>query len=123
MRNTSRIIILFLFVLALIPISTTAHAQSIKARMAARIPTITAMKNKGIVGENNQGLLEYRGAKRPNKNVVAAENHDRQTVYAAIARKAGTTPALVGQRRARKLAEIGLKGQWFQSPNGKWYRK
>jgi hypothetical protein len=91
--------------------------------MAARLPTIDAMKNSGIVGENNQGLLEYRSAKKPHQNIVAAENQDRQRVYAAIAHKIGTSPAMVGQRRARKLAEIGAKGQWFQSPAGKWYRK
>jgi len=123
MRNKYFLLSVFLFVIALLTFNTTGHAQSIKQRMAARIPTIDAMKNGGIVGENNQGFLEYRSGNRPHQDIVAAENRDRHAVYAAIGKKEGASAALVGQRRARMLADRGPHGQWFQSPNGKWYKK
>ena len=123
MRNKTLILQLLVLIITLIPLTTAVHAQSIKERMASRIPTINALKDKGLVGENNRGFLEYRTGNRPHKNVVAAENHDRQAVYTAIAKKEGASAALVGQRRAKMLASIGKKGQWFQSPDGRWYRK
>lgn len=123
MRSKSFVLPLFLMIFALFATSTTVHAQSIKARMAARLPTINAMKNQGIVGENSHGFLVYRSANKPHQDVVAAENRDRRTVYQEIAKKEGVSPALVGQRRARMLADIGAKGQWFQLPDGKWHKK
>jgi hypothetical protein len=123
MRNKYLILSVFLLIVALFPFAATTHAQSIKQRMAARLPTIDAMKNSGIVGENNRGFLQYLTSKRPHQNIVAAENHDRQTVYAEIGKKEGAPAALVGQRRARMLLERGPHGQWFQKPNGKWFKK
>ncbi len=122
MRN-KYFIPVFLMIVVLLPFAATVHAQSIKQRMAARIPTIDAMKNSGIVGEDNRGFLEYLTSKKPQQNIVAAENHDRQTVYAEIGKKEGAPAALVGQRRARMLFERGPHGQWFQKPDGKWYKK
>ncbi len=99
------------------------HAASVKERMAARIPAITALKDKGAIGENNQGLLEFRTGDKSSGKLVADENKDRNKVYAAIAKKQGASPALVGQRRAKMIADKGKKGHWFQNPGGKWYRK
>ncbi len=100
-----------------------APASGIKARMLERLPVINALKAKGIVGENNQGLLEYRTADRPQAGVVEAENADRLTVYRAIARKQGVAPELVGRRRARQIAAKALPGTWLQDEQGQWYRK
>lgn len=95
----------------------------LKQRMLARVPEINALKNQGIIGENNTGLLEFRGSNQPNKGLIAAENKDRKAVYNAIARQQGIDPTLVGQRRAKQLAAKGGPGQWFQKPDGSWYRK
>lgn len=95
----------------------------LKQQMLARVPQINALKNQGVIGENNRGLLEYRGASQPNKGLVAAENKDRKAVYSAIARQQGIDAGLVGQRRARQLADIGGAGWWFQKPDGSWYKK
>lgn len=103
-------------------IATVALAGGIKERMAARAPAIVALKDQGVVGENNQGFLEFRGTKQQ-ADLVAAENKDRATVYAAIAKKTGTTPKLVGQRRAGKLAAKAHSGNWLQAPDGSWYQK
>ncbi len=120
-KNKLRLFLLILCA-ALFCLTTTAGAGGIKARMAARIPALTTLKNSGVIGENNKGLLEFRGA-RTKAKLVAAENADRLQVYAIIAQKQGVSPALVGQRRAAQIAGQGGKGQWFQRPDGSWYRK
>lgn len=119
MRN-NRILILLTLIVCLA--ATSAFAGALKDRMLARKPAVVALLADGTVGENNQGFLEFRAAKKQ-ANVVAAENKDRATVYAAIAKKAGTTPAVVGQRRAAKIAQTAAPGTWLQAPNGKWYKK
>ena len=95
----------------------------LKQQMLARVPEINALKNQGVIGENNQGLLEFRGSSQPNKGLIAAENKDRKAVYNAIAKQQGIDAARVGQRRAKQLAAKGSAGQWFQKPDGSWYKK
>ena len=114
----SGLIITILFVSAV-----NCSAESIKDRMVARLPQINELKSKGLIGENNQGLLEFRTNKKPQQNLVVAENKDRKAVYNAIAKKQGVKPNLVGQRRAKQIADRGTPGQWFQKPDGKWYKK
>jgi uncharacterized protein YdbL (DUF1318 family) len=98
-------------------------AQEIQARMIARLPTIKALKDKGLVGENNKGFLEFIGQQKEKQDVVTAENQDRQQVYEAIAKQQGTTVELVGQHRAIQIANKAQPGEWLQDANGKWYRK
>ena len=66
-------------------------AQEIKEQMKARLPTIVDLKERGIVGENNKGYLEFRSDTREQEDVLAAENRDRRQVYSAIAAQQGTT--------------------------------
>jgi len=112
-----------LILLFLIFCSTTAPAASIKDRMLARLPAINELKSKGLIGENNAGYLQYLKAERPQEGLVNAENSDRKTVYEAIAAKQGVKLALVGQRRAKQIADNPIPGHWYQSPDGKWYKK
>jgi len=101
-----------------------AGANDIKARMQERLPTIVTLKAEGLIGENNKGYLEFvPGAAMKNDSVVSAENQDRQAVYSAIAKQQGTTPQLVGERRAIQIGEIASSGEWLQDSSGKWYKK
>ncbi len=102
---------------------TTAFGGDIKARMKARIPAISDLKQKGIIGEDNKGYLQFVGDKREREEVVTAENGDRGKVYAAIAKQQGTTADLVGRRRALQLTQLAEPGEWLQDSGGKWYRK
>ena len=104
-------------------VGLTAYADDIKTRMKKRLPAIKALKAKGIVGENNKGYLQFVGGKKANTDVVAAENKDRKTVYAAIAKQQGTTPELVGKRRALQIASKAQKGEWVQNAGGSWIQK
>lgn len=114
--------IIFLLTLILVASSLSSATAAIKDRMAARIPAITKLKDAGVVGENNQGLLEFRGPKQQ-VTLVGEENKDRQTVYQAIAKEQKVSAALVAQRRAKMIAANGKKGHLFQRPDGSWYKK
>ncbi len=122
-KNIFFISSLFLFIACSLLLATLAHSASIKEQMAARIPAINALKDQGVIGENNKGFLEYRGAGKPQLTLVEAENSDRAAVYAAIGNSQGASPVLVGQRRAKMIAENGQAGHWFQKPDGSWYKK
>ncbi|MBM9532179.1 YdbL family protein [Desulfoprunum benzoelyticum] len=98
-------------------------ADGIKDRMLARLPVINELKAQGLIGENNQGYLEFRGGKKPNADVINAENADRQAVYKAIAARQKTTPAFVGQTRAAQIAEKESPGTWIQGADGTWKKK
>ncbi|NDV18612.1 DUF1318 domain-containing protein [Pseudodesulfovibrio sp. JC047] len=120
MRNNTRLIILTALVVCLV--GSVAFAGPLKDRIMARKPAVAALLADGTVGENNQGLLEFRGP-RKQADVVAAENKDRTTVYQAIAKKTGTSPQVVGQRRAAKVAQSARPGTWIQDANGRWSTK
>jgi uncharacterized protein len=101
----------------------SAYAQDIKSRMRARLPVIVSLKAQGIVGENNQGYLAILKNAGDKEEVLAAENQDRRRIYTAIAKKQGTTPALVGKRRAIQIAEKADPGTMIQDESGQWRRK
>lgn len=95
-----------------------------RSRMAQRLPAIDEMKSHQIVGENNRGLLEARGAASgEQQKVISAENSDRQIVYAELAKATGASADAVGRARARKIAAGSVAGVWLQRENGEWYRK
>ncbi len=113
-------LLLTIFVLAL---TTASFAAPIQDRMKARIPAITDLKNREIIGENNQGYLSFLNKGKEKEDLVKAENQDRSLVYQEIGKKNNVDAKLVGQRRAAQLAESGVKGHWYQNTAGKWIRK
>ena len=124
MNNRNRTHIFFCLTIALILLGAfNATAASIKDRMVERIPAINALKGQGLIGENNIGYLDFRSSNQPEKDLVKAENADRRKVYSAIAKKQGVKPNLVGQRRAKQIADKGSAGYWYQNQDGNWYKK
>lgn len=113
-----------LIILAVLTVwSGPTLAQDVKQRMKERLPVIVELKARGVVGENNQGFLELLKGQTEKKEVVAAENQDRKTVYAEIAQKTGTDIQVVGQRRAIQIAEKANTGEWVQTAGGQWKQK
>jgi uncharacterized protein YdbL (DUF1318 family) len=103
-----------------------AAAQSlsdIKERMKDRLPEISDLKARGIVGENNTGFLEFVGDKKEKEGVVEGENADRAAVYQHIAQQQGASAALVGKRRAAQIRQTAPSGVWLQDENGEWFQK
>jgi len=123
LNKKSTIVSLLLCLLFVLSSSVFAGSSSdLKERMRARLPEINKLKNSGIIGEGNDGLLHFVG-NASNNVIVQAENDDRQKVYNAIARQQGTTPQLVGNRRALQISEIASPGTWLQDSTGNWYQK
>jgi uncharacterized protein len=92
--------------------------------MAERIPGIDALKDRGVVGENNRGLLEPRGqVAPPEQQMISDENSDRTAVYVALAQQTGTSPDVVGRQRAQQIAIRSKRGVWLQDANGEWRQK
>jgi hypothetical protein len=115
--------ILSFFLIGFLCTGTVLFAEDIKTRMKKRLPVIVELKAQGIVGENNQGYLEFVGSKKAKADIVAAENEDRKTVYTAIAKQQGTTAELVGKRRALQIAQKANPGEFIQNADGKWIQK
>ena len=123
MTRKTIIAILPIFILGVLITSAFPASKAIKKRMIERLPVIKALKDKGIVGENNQGYLQFVGKKTEKADVIKAENKDRKSVYGAIAQQQGTTVELVGKHRAIQIARKAQPGDWLQDANGKWYQK
>jgi uncharacterized protein len=126
--KTSRIFCLF----ALIALVAAAGAATVRAedlgavkqRMAQRLAAIDGLKDRGAVGENNRGFLEARGALGGGDGgVIAAENADRSTVYAALAAQTGSSADQVGRARAKQIAQGSKPGVWVQDEGGAWRRR
>lgn len=100
-------------------------SQQIKANMKNRAPVLDRLRNQCAIGEANTGFLAIlqKNLKPDEIKAVEAENADRALVYKAIAKKQGTTPELVGKRRALKIHEITRKGTMIQNENGDWSKK
>jgi len=103
--------------------SVVSAASGIKERMAERLPEIVALKDQGVIGEDNLGYLQFVGAAKEKAELVQSENDDRLQVYQGIAKQQGTTADLVGRRRAQQIMDIALPGHWLQDENGRWYKK
>ena len=123
MKPKKVIAILSVFILGIMVTDVYSASDSIKQRMISRLPVIKALKDQGIVGENNTGFLEFVGNRKEKTDVVAAENKDRKLVYEAIAKNQGTTTEVVGKHRAVQIAGKAQTGEWLQDANGKWYQK
>ncbi|MBL0380364.1 MAG: YdbL family protein [Desulfofustis sp. PB-SRB1] len=121
--RTHATVVLSILFLSLFLATTLVSAAGEQERMLARVPEINALKAQGIIGENNQGFLEFRTPDPAKQSLVQAENNDRRAVYSQIAASQGGTPELVGRRRAAQIAQIGGAGHWFQRPDGSWYQK
>ena len=100
-----------------------AFAEDIKTRMKNRLPDLVALKDQLIIGETNQGYLQFMGQKTEKENIVTAENKDRKTVYTAIAKHQGVTVDVVEKRRAQQVAQKAKAGHWLQDEDGTWYQK
>ena len=123
MKHITMIAVLPVFILGLLITDANSSGAEIKQRMIDRLPVVKSLKDKGIVGENNKGYLEFIGKKKEQADVVEAENKDRRLVYEAIAKQQSTTAELVGKHRAVQIAEKAQAGEWLQDANGKWYKK
>ena len=115
-----------LFAAALAPQQASAQADenTIKQRILQRVGSVDELKIKGLVGENNKGLLEQRAMLAPAQTkTMNDENADRKALYAVLAKRLGLSVTVVGQGRAESLRKKSASGVWIQEPSGKWVQK
>ena len=112
-------------------LSAADDAATIKKNMADRKPKIEVLKKAGSVGENKDGYLEAMKKDKDDKEVklsdddtklIEAENKDRKAVYAAIAKKEGSTVEKVGELRAKQIRSKAAEGEFIQGEDGKWIK-
>ncbi len=114
----------FLFIVAAVFLVTaTAWSGDLKFRMKQRLPVISDLKAKGVVGESNRGYLGFVTGQKDKADVVAAENKDRKTIYNHIAKQQNVSLELVEKRRAQILTDRTKKGRFIQSDAGAWIKK
>ena len=111
-------------------LSAADSAATIKKNMADRKPKIEVLKKAGSVGENKTGYLEVMKDKDDKEvklsdddtKLIEAENKDRKAVYAAIAKKEGSTVDKVGELRAKQIRSKAAEGEFIQGEDGKWVK-
>ena len=112
-------------------LSAADDAATIKKHMAERKPKIETLKKAGSVGEAKTGYLEAMKKDKDGKDVklseddtklIDAENADRKAVYAAIAKKEGSTVEKVGELRAKQIRSKAPEGEFIQGEDGKWIK-
>ena len=106
-------------------LSAADDAATIKKNMAERKPKIETLKKAGSIGENKSGYLEaMKDAKLEDadKKLLEDENKDRKVVYAAIAKKEGSTVDKVGELRAKQIRSKAAEGDYIQGEDGKWVK-
>ena len=124
LNKNSVIISILLFAVFFLSANVVAEsAKDLKERMKARLPEINQLKTSGLIGEGNDGLLSLIGGTSENATIVNAENNDRKKVYSAIAKQQGTTPEVVGNRRALQISQKAKPETWLQDSKGAWYKK
>ena len=126
MKTALRVLCAIVLVLPwmFVPAAHADEVASAKERIDARQAAVAALKDRGMLGENNRGFVEARGTlSRPEAEMAAAENADRGILYAFVAKKTGETPELAGRARAKQIAQNSKAGVWLQDESGQWHRK
>ena len=111
-------------------VSSPAIRALIDSR-AARVAELNRYKTDGLVGENNQALVEARGLERVTdlalraavQRIIEAENKDRRLLFEEIAAAEGVDRAQIPRIQttyAQTLRRHARPGDWVQAPDGSW---
>jgi uncharacterized protein YdbL (DUF1318 family) len=118
--------ILFSLVLAILLAPAAAHAASkaeLQRRFKERYPQIQELKAAGVVGETDEGYLDFVSKKDPAvAKLIDEENRDRKELYKLIAQAEGIDPAVVATRAAKRNFEKAKPGEYLKE-GGKWKKK
>ena len=104
---------------------TPAVKEALAGRQA-RYDTLTQLKAPGAVGEDNHGHVARLSGGDEVAGIVAAENADRETIYAAIVQQNGLPAASIDTVRqvfAETQRNRAAPGEKLQLPSGEWTTK
>jgi len=106
--------------------------------MGARAAETERLRDRGLVGEGNNGLLAIRdrSISPAEQKIVNDENENRRTVMKGMARaiirinRVPETDASLNQVMPQAVEQFSSlrrdtakKGWWIQDPSGNWFRK
>ena len=104
---------------------TPAVKEALAGRQA-RYDTLTQLKAPGAVGEDNHGHVARLSGGDEVAGIVAAENADRETIYAAIVQQNGLPADAIDTVRqvfAETQRNRAAPGEKMQLPSGEWTTK
>lgn len=97
--------------------------KELKKKFEARYEKVKQLKSAGVVGETEDGFLDFVKERNPDAAAtVEEENADRRKLYDLIAKKEGVTADVVAKRNAQRNFEKARKGEWIKK-GGKWEQK
>jgi uncharacterized protein len=107
--------------------------RAVKASIKARSDVIKPFMDRGNIGIGQDGLLVIRSTDGLNlkeraevKQLIDAENRDRDTLYAEIAKANNISPESIPKIKAifaKSWIEQARPGWWIQDGQGNWKRK
>ena len=113
-------------------ITNPAIRKIIESR-GQRLPQLQPFKASGVLGENNQALLEIRELgslalqdRARVQKLVKDENADRERMFKEIAAATGADLSQLPKVRATyatTLRNQAERGEWIQMPDGSWKQK
>jgi uncharacterized protein YdbL (DUF1318 family) len=115
---------ILLATLTLLSFNAFADADRVAA-MRKRVPAIVEMKEKGLIGEQPDGLLGYarRSASEEESKIVDAENKDREAEYQERATVQNIPVATLKHVLGTKRVEQEPKGRMIPDAKGHWIKK
>ena len=112
---------------------TTPAIRKLIDSMKARNTEIMNFKDKGVIGETNDGMLAIRDMNdlggeeiRTVKRLLRAENNDRETLYKELATANKISLSEINRIKtvfAKARISKAKPGHWHHDENGKWTQK
>lgn len=110
---------------------SNAYAEGISSsledaarRRKGRYDKLISLESSGVVGENNQGLVEVRqGQDVSAPGLVSDENRDRMVIYKGIAKNNGVSVAQIQKIYTERLQSDAPAGTPIQTGGGSWVKK
>jgi uncharacterized protein YdbL (DUF1318 family) len=112
---------------------TTPKVRALKQSIIDRYAKLKPFRDKGNIGEGNDGFLKVRDESGLNlkdkamlRNLVKDENNDRKNMYAEVARAMEIEASQIPKIQ-KIFAGLWIKnanpGWWIQRENGQWTKK
>ena len=112
-----------LFAMPVLPVLLAPSAALAQPTTAKAI--VDAAKEKGVVGEQGDGLLGFVNGSADAATTAAVNeiNTGRRKVYTETAAKSGVTPEAAGEAAAQILLQKMPPGQFYKPLGGSWTKK
>ncbi len=105
--------------------------EQLRDRFEQRLERLDALKDKNIIGETWQGLVEAldrRLLSKDNRDLVDDENRDRQSLYRLVSEDRADAgkrvpESVVGERNAGRKFEAAGADEYLKISEGRWIQK